>query len=198
MSLTPKIYSDKIFFYEGVLPDSNDIISLLEKTDNELDNNSFVSKWQEWASSEGDYQFGYRKVVDQNKIVDSLDHLAEAYLKIKRITENVLKDYANRLGIPEGEESDIGFSKYLPDRYMGPHTDKGPRSHISAVMYLNDNFNGGELSFPNQNIAIKPSAGSMIVFPSVEPYVHDPKPADNLKYIVPAFWYLENSPLISA
>ena len=198
MSLSPKIYSDKIFYYEEVLPNPEEIVALLEETDNQLDSNSFLSKWQEWTSSEGDYHFGYRKLVDQNRLFDNPGALAEAYLKIKKTIEAALKNYSSLIGVPEGEESDIGFSKYLPDKYMGPHTDQGPKSHISAVMYLNDNFSGGELEFPNQNVSIKPSSGSIIVFPSVEPYVHDPKPATGTKYIVPAFWYLENSPLILA
>lgn len=197
-NLDPKVYSDKIFYYEDVILNPNDIVEILENTNDALNENSFISKWQDWISSDADNQFGYRKVVDQDRVANDLGPLLDAYLKIRDSIDCVLKDYAKTLGVPEGMESDIGFSKYLPNKYMGPHTDIGPRSHISAVLYLNDNFEGGELDFPNQNVCIKPKAGSMIVFPSVEPYVHNPQPATDTKYIVPAFWYLENSPLISA
>lgn len=52
---------------------------------------------------------------------------------------------------------------------MGPHEDTyvGERDFgISAVVYLNDDYEGGELYFPDYNVKVKPSAGSIVFFPS--------------------------------
>jgi Rps23 Pro-64 3,4-dihydroxylase Tpa1-like proline 4-hydroxylase len=43
---------------------------------------------------------------------------------------------------------------------------------ISAICYLNDDYEGGELEFTNFNLKIKPKAGSIILFPSNYAYRH--------------------------
>jgi predicted 2-oxoglutarate/Fe(II)-dependent dioxygenase YbiX len=50
------------------------------------------------------------------------------------------------------------------------HTATG-RS-ISALVYLNSNFDGGELEFVNFGIKIKPQPGMLILFPSNFAYQH--------------------------
>ena len=56
-------------------------------------------------------------------------------------------------------------------------------------MYLNDDYTGGELNFKDQGIKIKPSAGSIAVFPSRSPYFHESLPVlSGEKYMTPGFW----------
>jgi predicted 2-oxoglutarate/Fe(II)-dependent dioxygenase YbiX len=55
------------------------------------------------------------------------------------------------------------------DHYDGG-TDMGRA--ISSVVYLNDDYVGGELEFPNQKIKIKPEKGMLILFPSNYAYRH--------------------------
>ena len=62
---------------------------------------------------------------------------------------------------------------------MGPHADGYDGNTdlaFSMVEYLNDDYEGGEISFPNHNITIKPEKGSLIMFPSQDPFVHEVKP----------------------
>jgi predicted 2-oxoglutarate/Fe(II)-dependent dioxygenase YbiX len=60
---------------------------------------------------------------------------------------------------------------------------------MSAVLYLNDDYEGGELNFKDQNITIKPEAGSIVIFPSVAPFYHESKEIiSGNKYMCPAFW----------
>jgi hypothetical protein len=191
------VYSEKIFYYQNVLDNPQEIIDLLELTDDRLSDNSLISCWHDWTSSNADHQFGYRKTT--NPETNSVDEdVNKIYNSLKIALDQVGEDYAMSLSIPKGTQAPISISKYLPNEYMGPHADEGdPRAHFSAVLYLNHNFEGGGLGFPNQDIFIRPTAGSIIVFPSVQPYVHDPKPASEIKYISPAFWFVENSPLIA-
>lgn len=37
---------------------------------------------------------------------------------------------------------------------------------LTAILYLNDDYKGGEINFVNDGLCIKPKAGSMVVFPS--------------------------------
>lgn len=43
---------------------------------------------------------------------------------------------------------------------------------ISAICYLNDDFEGGELEFPNFNFKLKPQKNMLILFPSNFAYSH--------------------------
>lgn len=45
-------------------------------------------------------------------------------------------------------------------------------SDYSCYIYLNDDYEGGEIFFPDYGIEIKPSAGSIIMFPSGTLYRH--------------------------
>jgi hypothetical protein len=48
---------------------------------------------------------------------------------------------------------------------MGIHIDKMPFNNVKfgAVCYLNDNYEGGEISYPDLNITIKPKARSLVI-----------------------------------
>ncbi|MBC7983461.1 MAG: 2OG-Fe(II) oxygenase [Candidatus Obscuribacterales bacterium] len=43
---------------------------------------------------------------------------------------------------------------------------------LSVVYFLNDNFIGGELVFPDLDLIIKPEAGTLVCFPSDHNYIH--------------------------
>ncbi len=47
---------------------------------------------------------------------------------------------------------------------------------LSVVYFLNDAFEGGELTFPELGLAIKPQAGTMVCFPSGHDYLHGVSP----------------------
>lgn len=43
---------------------------------------------------------------------------------------------------------------------------------ITSLLYLNDDYEGGEIEFPNQNLTLKPKAGMLVVFPSNRNFPH--------------------------
>ena len=72
-----------------------------------------------------------------------------------------------------------------------PHLDDGKNTkrRVSAVGYLNDDYEGGELWFPNLNFNYYPTAGDIVVFPSGAPYTHEAKPVkQGIKYSVVNWW----------
>jgi len=77
-------------------------------------------------------------------------------------------------------KEDTGFEmmRYSVGQTFGEHIDiiqghpEWGTRRLSVVMYLNDNYTGGELEFPRQGIKIKPSAKSMVIFPSEFMYPH--------------------------
>lgn len=56
---------------------------------------------------------------------------------------------------------------------------------VSVIIYLNDDYEGGEIEFPNFSFKIKPEPGSMFVFPSNFAYTHIAHPiASGTKYAI--------------
>lgn len=79
----------------------------------------------------------------------------------------------------------MNFIKYEPGQYFETHCDHGftYNSTTSLVGYLNDDYEGGELYFPLQDLTIKPKIGDLYIFPSTYVYPHKAMPVkDGLKY----------------
>lgn len=57
------------------------------------------------------------------------------------------------------------------------------RRSVSPILYLNDNYEGGELEFVHFDLKIKPKAGSLYLFPANYAYAHIAHPVvDGTKY----------------
>ena len=83
--------------------------------------------------------------------------------------------YANRFGIKEPLwHEGYNLLKYSDGQEYKAHYDGGTAigRSISAVCYLNDDYEGGEIEFVNYGIKVKPPAGSLILFPSNYAYTH--------------------------
>jgi hypothetical protein len=103
-----------------------------------------------------------------------------------------IDDYASSWEIGINYYAPLNFVKYsYPDNYFGLHTDHGPSTvrTVSAILYLNDDYEGGNLHFPRiDQLSIKPETGDIIVFPSTYTYQHESIPLmHGTKYVVLAF-----------
>lgn len=66
------------------------------------------------------------------------------------------------------------FTKYELGHFIRVHTDDGaafPLRVGSVVVYLTDDYLGGEISFPKFDLTVRPRAGTALIFPS--DYVHE-------------------------
>lgn len=71
------------------------------------------------------------------------------------------------------------------------HTDVYP---LATLLYLNDDYSGGELSFPKHGIEFKPERGSLVVFNGGGEYAHEVKKIeDGDRYVLVGFWEYEDS-----
>lgn len=58
-----------------------------------------------------------------------------------------------------------------------------------SIVYLNDDYEGGEIRFPAYDITYKPVAGTFIFFPSSTFYVHEVLPiTSGVRFTSPHFW----------
>lgn len=84
-------------------------------------------------------------------------------------------------------EGDEGFQilKYESGNYYREHIDSGMdlKRKYSTIMYLNDNYEGGETLFPRSNTFIKGSVGDVLYFPSHYTHPHIAQEVKNgIKY----------------
>lgn len=81
--------------------------------------------------------------------------------------------------------------KYGKDNHFVKHYDDSkqyPRT-VSMSYYLNDDYEGGEIEFPNFNLKIKPVANQMIMFPSNYVYTHTVHPViSGTRYAIVGWW----------
>ena len=78
-----------------------------------------------------------------------------------------------------------------PEGYsMGEHIDDFSSFHynISTVMYINDNYEGGEIRFVDHDFTIKPKSGTLIMFPGNKYYSHEVLEVKNGERYTSAFW----------
>jgi hypothetical protein len=81
----------------------------------------------------------------------------------------------------------INLVKYFPGNHFQTHADDGAsyKSVVSLVGYLNDNYSGGEITWPAHDVTIKPEAGDLVIFPSNYMFMHRAMPVtDGIKYSV--------------
>lgn len=98
-----------------------------------------------------------------------------------------------------GQISDLAM-KYHTDYILEPMSSPGYKFAITTTIYLNDDYDGGDLDFliDNKLINYKPQAGDFVVFPSGHPeyltedgniYLHSVRKCfNNKKYFVRMFW----------
>ena len=186
--LTPDVcVAGCINIYENVWPDPHRTIQLAEQEC--ADKNSGV--YWERAGTIGS---GPNQDMRTNQLL-AVSHLADLTNNI--ILQNIhnqlyitllasTNPYSAKFGIQESFFHE-GYSllKYSGGQEYKSHydgtTDIG--RIISAIVYLNDDFEGGELEFPNFELKIKPQAGMLVLFPSNFAYSHIAHPVtEGTKY----------------
>jgi len=61
-----------------------------------------------------------------------------------------------------------------------------PQRDMSAIYYLNDDFEGGEIVFDRERVSIKPRRGLLVAFPSDAGHVHEVLPVrSGVRYTMP-------------
>lgn len=108
------------------------------------------------------------------------------------LIKQCIEDYAASWKIGINHYEPLSFAKYsYPHNSFDYHIDDSPDvpRTVSAVVYLNDDYIGGELNFSRlEGLNIKPRTGDIIVFPSNYLYEHESKPVlEGTKYAVATF-----------
>lgn len=157
---------------------------------------------EEWEASKtyGDTELGGKNYF-ANQIDDLFYYATKAYVE------------ANNVSLDNWSVDGWNIAKYtpnpeeFPDYVMMHHTDfqreflynPGLKFAITAVFYLNDSYDGGEVQFRfldendphkiKEDYSYKPKQGDIVVFPSGPPHYHGVKAVSNgEKYIIRNYW----------
>ena len=137
------------------------------------------------------------KNISLNNQSNSLTNVHYAMLIGRCCTENI-KRYVQDLNLSDFEIAgvkDIQLLKYETGGFYTWHIDHAgdiiPRT-MSCVLFLNDDYKGGELMFRDPNgkneFAIKPKSSRLIIWPSCFMYPHTVKPVtEGTRYSVVAW-----------
>jgi hypothetical protein len=102
--------------------------------------------------------------------------LYDIHDKIFQAVRACVDDYGQYWGVGIRSYEAFNFVKYEgAGTHFKIHADHGPTyvTTISIVVYLNDDYEGGDIWFPRMdNLSIKPKAGDIVVFPSTYIYEH--------------------------
>jgi hypothetical protein len=203
-----EILEEKVYYYTDVIEDPKKLVDAIE--------NDNQDPWGEWMACSGqEYVYGTDKSISQADPADEKN--TYIYNTLQKAFDDVARDYAAAHGITEEPKlfPMYPIKKYMAGTFMGAHFDQQEgdgRLKVSFVMYLNDDYEGGEISFtirdpkgpiqgptPNQDFAeadlssydfaVKPKAGSIIVFPPSPPYHHTAHLVKSgEKIMVPQHW----------
>lgn len=165
-----------IDIYENVWPNPQRTIELIEHECQNTDNGVY---WEKAGTiGDGPYQnqrtnklIGVTRLANlsNNKVLQNIHN--QFYLLLLATTN----PYAIRHGINETfYHEGYNLLKYSGGEEYKEHYDSstGNGRAVSALCYLNDDYDGGELEFPAFDVKIIPQPGMLILFPSNFAYRH--------------------------
>jgi len=121
--------------------------------------------------------------------------------KIFSIMQEYVDEVQRRVEFKFGrflERTKPGIRKWNPGESQDVHADGETAAgwpaynyivDYGSIIYLNDEYEGGELFFPKYNIHIKPNPGTLVFFPSTNMYAHGvTEVKEGFRYTSPHFW----------
>lgn len=151
-----------------------------------------------------DPEFSGGKTLTGKKIYEEN---VELFNLIQRCADKVYalieKNYSEKYGIKVKRMpwNPFHIVKWKPEMSSGLHSDcqypdGSPliksnyfKLNITALIYPNDNYEGGEIGWPDYDLEIKPKAGDMVLFPANNSYLHYVKNVESgLRFTLPT-WY---------
>lgn len=155
--MNKEVLNEKVFYYTDAIENFDYFMTVIKELDELGSPNGEINNWNPWtASNDKNFIYGVTKTFDANQIRGLSDPIKEkmAYIydSVMQTFYKVSKDYAEALG--DQDEPKIfpvfNIKKYNSNTNMGSHFDQldGDKTlRYSLVMYLNDDCDGGEISF---------------------------------------------------
>lgn len=135
-------------------------------------------------------KYSVKKETRNTQLVECDDRMQETLTElIKQAVEHAVNPY---FGINLATAESVQFLKYGIGGHYKPHPDgeglwlekeknqlvwkKNVDRDISILIYLNSEYEGGQLIFPEQHITLNPKPGMLVAFPSSHHFIHGVTP----------------------
>lgn len=129
-------------------------------------------KYENLMRSEAEKQYSLK--IDKDRGLDFFVHPVGSYLEphtdIIDYFQEEIYDVGNLL---------IEQEKHWPFLWSG---------HVSIIIYLNNDYDGGILYFPDQNVEIKPEPGMLVIFPGNMHFLHGVTETKGTKRYTVSLW----------
>ena len=170
-----EVLSEGIAVFKNVFLRSEEVIDMAEDSTN----------WRQGTAGNSiDPKVRITDIHDLDKETDLHKELLETFV-------DGINEYGKKYSqcrIKGGEHLRVG--RYGVGGYYGPHADSGGSERtLSGLLYLNNDFKGGELNFVHQDLTIKPEEGLLVLFPSNFLFVHQSMPLTEGKKYVCISWF---------
>jgi hypothetical protein len=187
--MNPEIQIDNLgdpklgmFIYRNMLNKDMDLVNRLEACIGESTKPPYM--WMEALVGDAQKMPDYRDCVDCKMSDGHIANIPNEFIDLKNIyLETVEKlnaclgHYQSIYNIDMKYREAINYIRYKEGQHFAVHADAGfsYSCTLSSVMYLNDEYEGGELWFPFLDLTLKPSYGDIVLFPSTYIYAHASK-----------------------
>ena len=204
---------DGLVYYKNIIENPYEIIKDIELLNDRVEQkiklkhpkaeSSLAKPWHNWdyQSGNNNIHFCKQRWLPRTKDIPESDLFFNEHSSISDrlflALDTAFKHYSTDI-YPyasksiKGGEDNMSILKYEKAGFLSEHIDHGVSSRtLSVVLYLNDDYVGGEINFPHvgNGITIKPEAGSAIFFPSNFVFTHSVNEvSDGIRYSLPN-WY---------
>lgn len=192
-------------YYKNIIKDPELIIKKIENLEvkrKEMLNyfSEHVKPWVAWdyGDEKNKTVFCWQKFIPKPEDINKSDIFYNDQLEISQALFGSLESGLNhyfelypyaKKNIKSREKT-MHILKYEKSGHLPAHSDHGISSRVlSALLYLNDDYVGGEITFPHIGFSKKPEAGSLIFFPANYVFVHEVNAVtEGTRYALPN-WY---------
>lgn len=194
--------------YFGTSPDN--IVEIEDfLTENELIFlNNFIRNNKHWDYTEDEFNEEGVQIYDaaywENRVA-TWNTLSENAPEVISVISNIvlrLRPIVERFFNVTCWPTKPAMVRWIPGTFQIPHADKElhigedagkpnafPWYDLAGLFYINDDYEGGELYFPNQGIQFKPKRGAAYFFPGDMNYIHGiTEITAGERYTCPFFW----------
>lgn len=172
MSYNINIYKNKIYEILDFLTKKEQDIFL------EIINNSSEAEWPNIIENE----FVKKDKANGGKVLFLNENL-------KNFTWDIYKKLENLFDNPSRINQVAAIQRYKPGERMNLHTDNKLDSSVlfGIVIYINDDYEGGEIYYPELNLKIKPKERSIIIHPAEIQHEVLQVKGNQTRYIISSF-----------
>jgi len=159
---------------------------------------SLVKGLDSWERTEGSQGFWDNRTLSNEFIYHNLDKgVGIELIKIRKMIGLEIEKF---YGVKKAYSDHLSVCRWSDGIFLNPHIDDMTDSEeedsfwfnhreFGSVLYLNDDFNGGETYYVHHNKEIKPKAGRLVIHPGDESHRHGVRAADGgTRYTLSSFW----------